>query len=192
MYLSQNISLREHLSSGSFAIGEYIDVEAMDYLQLMHNDIYYEYSLAMTSKTWTLKDELDTMIGRVVQSGIQSMWEWQVSVMSCVCNSRRFVSHTKTTQVVVKYSDNNVQLRVATSRGSHAENGPQALSISRMMGAFIIWLIGIAVACVSFGVEVALRRRASLKDIVLFAWWDKRRICITQTNKIHLRFIICF
>lgn len=66
------------LSTGSFAIGEYIDAEALDRLQLMHTDIYYEYALAMTSKTWPLKDELDTLIASVVQSGIQAMWEWQV------------------------------------------------------------------------------------------------------------------
>lgn len=74
----QRFSIYARTLAGSYAIGEYIDDEAMDYLQLMHTDIYYEYSLAMTSKTWALKNELDTMIMRVVQSGIQSMWEWQV------------------------------------------------------------------------------------------------------------------
>lgn len=64
--------------TGSFAIGEYIDAEAMDDLQLMRTDIYYEYALAMTSKTWPLKDALDTLIACVVQSGMQAMWEWQV------------------------------------------------------------------------------------------------------------------
>lgn len=70
-----------HISrAGSFAIGDYIDEEAMEYLQLMHHDIYYEYSLAMTAKTWPMKTHLDALIANVVQSGIQSYWERQVIV----------------------------------------------------------------------------------------------------------------
>lgn len=44
----------------------------------MHDDIYYEYALAMTTKTWPLKLELDKMILDIVQSGIQKYWENQV------------------------------------------------------------------------------------------------------------------
>lgn len=56
----------------------------MEYLQLMHHDIYYEYSLAMTSKTWPLKTHLDALIANVVQSGIQSFWEYQVLYLYCI------------------------------------------------------------------------------------------------------------
>lgn len=72
-------------TQGSFAIGEYVDVEAMDYLQLMHSSIYYEYTLAYTVRMWPLRDALNTLITRVVQSGIQSMWEWRVKLMQYVC-----------------------------------------------------------------------------------------------------------
>lgn len=65
-------------SLGSFAIGEYITEEAMDYLQLMHSDIYYEYSVSMTPKAWYLKLNLDEMILNIVQSGMQSYKEFQV------------------------------------------------------------------------------------------------------------------
>lgn len=44
----------------------------------MHNDIYYEYALAMTTKTWALKPDLDKLILDIVQSGIQKYWENQV------------------------------------------------------------------------------------------------------------------
>lgn len=130
----------------------------MDYLQLMHTDIYYEYSLAMTSKTWALKDELDTMINRVVQSGIQSMWEWQVGLEGFraypgLCSKQNH--HNTSAQVVAKYSDSEVQMRVATSRAKPSlEGGPQPLSVDRLLGAFIIWLIGMAVACLCFTVEL--------------------------------------
>lgn len=44
----------------------------------MHDDIYYEYALAMTTKTWALKPDLDKLILEIVQSGIQQYWENQV------------------------------------------------------------------------------------------------------------------
>ena len=66
------------MRKGSFAIGEYVTQESMDDLQLMTTDIYYEYSLAMTWKTWPLKDNLDELILNVVQSGMQRFWEGQV------------------------------------------------------------------------------------------------------------------
>lgn len=44
----------------------------------MPNDIYYEYALAMTTKTWALKPDLDTMILDIAQSGMQKYWENQV------------------------------------------------------------------------------------------------------------------
>lgn len=44
----------------------------------MPNDIYYEYALAMTTKTWMLKPVLDTMILDIAQSGMQKYWENQV------------------------------------------------------------------------------------------------------------------
>lgn len=123
----------ERLAYGSFAIGEYIDVAAMDRLQLMRENIYYEYTLAYTVHMWPLRDVLDAWIGSVVQSGVQSMWEWQS---------------------VIKFSDRQVQRRVATSQ--HATNDePQALSVSRVFGAFIIWLIGVVAASASFVAELA-------------------------------------
>lgn len=66
------------LFKGSYAIGDYITEDNVEYLQLMPNDIYYEYALAMTTKTWMLKQNLDTMILNIVQSGMQKYWENQV------------------------------------------------------------------------------------------------------------------
>lgn len=85
--------------AGSFAIGEYIDAEAMDYLQLMHSSIYYEYTLAYTVRMWPLRDALDTLITRVVQSGIQSVWEWRVNVKTSLDSLRGSV-HLRVTVAV--------------------------------------------------------------------------------------------
>lgn len=70
--------------AGSFAIGDYIDEDALEYLQLMHHDIYFEYALAMTTKTWPMKTHLDALISEVVQSGIQSYWEYKVIIVDFI------------------------------------------------------------------------------------------------------------
>lgn len=97
----------------------------------MHLDIYYEYSLAMARKTWFLLPSLDELILRIVQSGIQKYWEFQV---------------------VMKYSDNKVQLAVSTSRNRH-HGGPTALSPTRLVGAFLIWGAGIVLSTLVFLLE---------------------------------------
>lgn len=72
--------LRLNFITGSFAIGEYITEDVVEYLQLMHYDIYYEYSLAMTRKTWVLTPRLDELILDIVQSGMQKYWEYEVNM----------------------------------------------------------------------------------------------------------------
>lgn len=45
----------------------------------MPNDIYWEYCVAMSSKTWSLLPNLNEFIMRVAQSGIQKNWELMVN-----------------------------------------------------------------------------------------------------------------
>lgn len=44
----------------------------------MTKDIYYEYCVAMSYKTWPFKEILDLFILRVFESGIQHVWESDV------------------------------------------------------------------------------------------------------------------
>lgn len=68
----------QHRISGHYAIGEYIDEIALNNLQLMPNDIYYEYCVAMSYKTWPFKSIFDLLVLRVAETGIQKYWELQV------------------------------------------------------------------------------------------------------------------
>lgn len=44
----------------------------------MKKDIYYEYCVAMSYKTWPFKQILDQFILRIFESGIQHVWESNV------------------------------------------------------------------------------------------------------------------
>lgn len=63
---------------GHYAAGEYINEEALNYLQLMLNDMYFEYCVLMFSKTWPMKTAYDLLVLHVAESGIQKYWELQV------------------------------------------------------------------------------------------------------------------
>lgn len=45
----------------------------------MQNDIYHEYCVAMSYKTWPFKTSFDLHILHVAESGIQKYWELQVN-----------------------------------------------------------------------------------------------------------------
>lgn len=61
-------------------MGEYVGEEALNYLQIMYKDLYYEYCVAMSYKTWPFKGVFDLLILHVAESGIQKYWELQVRV----------------------------------------------------------------------------------------------------------------
>lgn len=71
---------RIYIYLGHFAIGDYIEEESLDFLELMPNDIYWEYCVAMSPKTWSLLPNLNEFIMRVAQSGIQKNWELMVNL----------------------------------------------------------------------------------------------------------------
>lgn len=72
----------EHLPYGHFAIGEYIEEEAAKSYEIMIEDIYWESCIAMSTKTWPLLPQLDDLILLIAQSGIQKIWELDVSFSS--------------------------------------------------------------------------------------------------------------
>uniref|UniRef100_A0A1B0CF95 Ionotropic glutamate receptor C-terminal domain-containing protein n=1 Tax=Lutzomyia longipalpis TaxID=7200 RepID=A0A1B0CF95_LUTLO len=65
----------ERLPFGHFAIGDYIQEDVLDNYQIMIEDIYWEYCVAMSYKTWSLMPNFDLLVMEVAQSGIQKYWE---------------------------------------------------------------------------------------------------------------------
>lgn len=68
----------ERLPYGHYAVGEYITEKSVYDYQIMINDIYYEYCLAMATKTWPLMSILDDLILRIAESGVQKFVELDV------------------------------------------------------------------------------------------------------------------
>ncbi|CAG9115371.1 unnamed protein product [Plutella xylostella] len=71
----------EKLPAGFFAIAEYITKEAMVNMQLMVEDIYYEYTVAMARKNSQYVDKLTQLAGRLHEAGLLQAWETQVGTI---------------------------------------------------------------------------------------------------------------
>lgn len=65
---------------GHYAVGDYIDEASLNYLRLMHYDIYFEYCVAFFYKTWPFKSVFDLLVLHIVESGIQKYWELMVKL----------------------------------------------------------------------------------------------------------------
>ncbi len=63
---------------GSLTTQEYITEDNVRHLQVMRQDIYHQYTIAVTTKTWPMKMHLDKLILEYVQSGMLQYLEHQV------------------------------------------------------------------------------------------------------------------
>lgn len=161
--------------AGHYAVGEYIDENALHYLQLMPNDIYYEYCVGMSYKTWPFKGSVDSFILQVAESGIQKYWELQVMKLSAVCLCVTWflsaVFDFKIEQTVKRYSDNKIQLGISLSR-HRDQQGPIRLTPAHISGALILWGIGIGLSTVIFLIEFMIARKSKRTKVIFFADMD--------------------
>ncbi|XP_037916610.1 LOW QUALITY PROTEIN: uncharacterized protein LOC119655012 [Hermetia illucens] len=123
----------ERLSYGHFAAGDYITTETMQHLQRMLHDIYYEYCLLMSFKTWPLIEHFNSFILRVQQSGIQSVMEQNA---------------------VNRYSNVQVQLQIAIKRENRKTNEPRALGIPDILGVLMVLVFGLTLSLMVFIFEI--------------------------------------
>lgn len=78
------------------------------------------------------------MLSHIYQAGLPYIWEQQVAL---------------------QYLDNNLQLRVANSRSTQdEEQGPQALNMSQLLGAFGLLAVGNLFGLVAFFGECIVKR----------------------------------
>lgn len=123
----------------------------------MKTDLYFEYCVAMSYKTWPLKSAMDLMVLNVVESGIQRYWEFEV--FSFIITDRKlFISRSLVlSQSTVKYSNSKLQLSIARSR--HIDySGPASLDVEHMVGIFFVWGVGICISLLGFVVELIIAR----------------------------------
>ncbi|KAG7299522.1 hypothetical protein JYU34_016485 [Plutella xylostella] len=130
-------TLIEKLPAGYFAVCDYITREAVVHTQLMLEDIYYEYTVAMGRKSSQYLNKLTEVAGRFQAAGLLHAWE---------------------TQVVLDHLDFNVQLGIKYSRAKK-EAEVKSLDMDHVVGIFSLYLVGVAGSALLFLMEVLAGRR---------------------------------
>jgi hypothetical protein len=132
----------ERLPYGHYAIGEYVAQDTAGEFQIMMEDIYWENCVAMSTKTWPLRELFDDLVLRIAQSGIQKYWE---------------------ADIVGRFADNKVQQIIGQSR-NHENVGPIKLQLTHFSGAFILWAIGLGISFLVFVGELFMGRWRMTKN----------------------------
>lgn len=141
---------------GHYAVGDYVGEEALNYLQLMYKDLYYEYCVAMMYKTWPFKTAFDLLVLHVAESGIQKYWEQQVSnEMYNVPSLNIDCKHSF--QTVAKHGNSKIQLGISLSRHGD-KTGIISLGLDHVSGAFSLLGIGMIIGAIAFTGEMLYHR----------------------------------
>ncbi|XP_075977669.1 glutamate receptor ionotropic, delta-1-like [Anticarsia gemmatalis] len=135
----------EKLPAGNFAIGEYLTKDAVLDMMLMLEDFYYEQCVVMMRKSSPYTEKVNTLVGRLHQSGLMLAWE---------------------TQVALKHLDYKVQQEVRLSRYKNEGGVTRRLGMTDVVGIFIMYVSGVVLAfAVFFGEIFANRRRVKKESI---------------------------
>lgn len=130
---------------GHYSIGDFVDVEAVNYLRIMHYDIYYDFCVTMSYKTWPFKTVFDLHVMHVFESGIQKYWELMV-FQTIHMNRRHFVDISfslffLSIQSLARHTDMKIQLGISISR-DRPKAEPVRLKLDHVSGAFILFTLG--------------------------------------------------
>ncbi|EDW24331.1 GL23463 [Drosophila persimilis] len=126
----------ERLVSGSLSVGNYVPAEALENRIVLHDDLYFDWTRAVSIRGWTLMPELDRHILTCQETGLYVHWELEF---------------------VVKYMDKKVQeILLDMVNGPKAKGAPKPLNVSNISGALFVLAFGYTFAFSALLVETAI------------------------------------
>ncbi|GFG33863.1 hypothetical protein Cfor_11507, partial [Coptotermes formosanus] len=123
----------ERLKGERFALPPHITEEAMEYLRLLKEDIFWGHCVFMMRKGTPHMDNFNRVVHSLRETGITIFWQMEVV--------RKFLSERQ-------------QLSVVQSRAP-PDLGPKKLRLMHIQGAFILLFMGTAISFVAFLAELA-------------------------------------
>ncbi|PSN35958.1 Ionotropic receptor 41a1 [Blattella germanica] len=130
----------EKFNSGLYSIPEHINEETIQTLRVMKEELYGGHVILIAQKSSPYIKHLNELVDHLYESGILRYWESKVL--------REFLSQ-------------RLQIAVAQSVILNTQNGPTKLLTDHLQGAFIMLLLGISLASLSFLVEMVTAKCAS-------------------------------
>ncbi|EDV30287.2 uncharacterized protein Dana_GF23026 [Drosophila ananassae] len=132
----------ERLSSGSLSVGDYVSTDALENRIVLRDDLYFDYTRAVSIRGWILMPELDKHILTCQETGLYVHWELEF---------------------IVKYMDKRKQeVLMNLANGHKAKGAPQALDVHNIAGALFVLAFGFTFAgCALLAENVIFRLRKS-------------------------------
>ncbi|XP_039492564.2 uncharacterized protein LOC120452409 [Drosophila santomea] len=128
----------ERLSSGSLSVGDYVSTEALENRIVLHDDLYFDYTRAVSIRGWILMPELNKHIRTCQETGLYFHWELEF---------------------IDKYMDKKKQeVLMDLANGHKVKGAPQALDVHNIAGALFVLAFGVAFAGCALVVELLIHR----------------------------------
>lgn len=124
------------LNYDHYMIGDFITSSNVLMYRLMKEDLYFEYEVSMTTKTWPLRNQLSDLILRIVESGIRAYQE---------------------PIVAKRYMDYGVQIKIFHSQ-DREQSALHSMGIEDLLSAFMVLGAGLLLGILAFFGEVLTHR----------------------------------
>ncbi|KAH8264263.1 hypothetical protein KR038_005442 [Drosophila bunnanda] len=126
----------ERLSSGSLSVGDYVSTEALENRIVLHDDLYFDYTRAVSIRGWPLMRELNKHIRTCQETGLYFHWELQF---------------------IVKYMDKKKQeVLMDLANGHKVKGAPQVLDVHNIAGALFVLAFGFTFAGLALVMELLI------------------------------------
>ncbi|XP_017048767.1 uncharacterized protein LOC108093303 [Drosophila ficusphila] len=128
----------ERLSSGSISVGDYVSTEALENRIVLHDDLYFDYTRAVSIRGWILMPELNKHIRTCQEMGLYYHWELEF---------------------IEKYMDKKKQeVLMDLANGHKVKGAPQALDVHNIAGALFVLAFGLTFAFCALVMEFLVHR----------------------------------
>ncbi|XP_005180963.1 ionotropic receptor 21a [Musca domestica] len=124
----------ERLPFGHFAIGDYLTTESINHLKIMQEDLYFQYTVAFTSRCWPMLSAFDNLLYWWHSAGLDSYWEWRAVADNMNVQKQKQVE--------------------ATVYSNIEDMGPVKLGMANFVGILLLWMLGVTISFLVFLYEV--------------------------------------
>ncbi|XP_030371626.1 uncharacterized protein LOC115621922 [Scaptodrosophila lebanonensis] len=135
----------ERLASGVFNFGNYVTSTAVENRIVLRDDLYFDWTRAVSIRGWTLMPALNRHIRTLQEMGLYVHWEMEY---------------------IVKYLDKKTENILLSMDSSHkAKQAPKSLGVHNITGALFVLAFGLAFASLSFLLDLLKFSGNDLRDL---------------------------
>ncbi|CAD6994175.1 unnamed protein product [Ceratitis capitata] len=146
----------ERLMSGSFTFGSFISAPALETKIVPKDDLYFDWTRAVSIRGWPLMPLFDKHIRACIESGLFVHWERQVSIVEDNRWAKEF-HEEPIVRIVAKYLNRKTQeIMLGLASGHINKLPPQKLTLENISGASFALLFGCLFASIVFMLELTV------------------------------------